>query len=70
MKKEPLTHSTWAKICAYFLLAVFALGFMGSAAGIFAAWEMNVYTIDAYNLKNSLFRNYCVSAGDNLSLMV
>ncbi len=70
MKKEPLTHFLWAKICAYFLLGIFALGFMGSAVGIFAAWEMNVYTSDPYSLKDAAFRNLCVSAGDNIAIMV
>ena len=70
MKKEPLTRCLWAKFCAYFLLGVFALGLMGSTAGIFAAWEMNVYTTDPFSLKDAVFRNLCVSAGDNIAIMV
>jgi len=66
MTKEPLTYKLWAKILAYFLLAVFACGLMSSVIGMISSWELNVYTDDLRSLKSVQFRTIASSAADNV----
>ena len=64
--KEKLTHKLWAKIVAYLLLGISALSLLASGVGIFAAWEFDVYTSTPEELKNSQYRDMCISFGNNL----
>ena len=67
MTKEPLTCKLWAKILAYFLMAVGFAAAALSAAGITLMWETNIYTASLADVKSAEFRSLCISQGDNIA---
>ena len=66
MTREPLTYRLWAKVLAWFLLALAACALLGGGAGIFLAWETGCYTAAPHELEESAFRDMLRSAGNNL----
>ena len=71
MNKAKLTERFGVKLLAWFLLALSVLGLMVSAVGIYAAWELDVYTAaSAEALKRTMFSDICISDGDSVVRVV
>lgn len=67
MTKIPLTHRLWAKICAYFLLAVCGAGLAVSIIGAAAASAANVYGRTFAELRDQAFCSACFSIAGRAS---
>ena len=71
MKKTKLTGRFGAKLLAWLLLALSVLGLLTSAAGIVAAWEVEVYSAGSpEELKSAHFNTIFAGAGYNLAFAV
>ena len=71
MQQRKLTETLWGRALAWVLLALCVLGLLACAFGVYAAWELQVYTqVDITQLKREHLSDICASAGYEIAVNV